>query len=253
MPTVRLLAAMAIACGFVTAPPVRADFPIAEAGKPACTIVAAERFRPQANDLAGYLAKITGATIPVVADAAAAAGTPMIVLESVDRVPGASDRVTARQAYRIQASDTTLRLTGGSDFGVTYAVWGLLEDHLGCRFYSFTGNSQPAFEIVPPRATLALSAVDDLQEPAFMQRNFIWWPASAGWVVKNRGGGYPGDNTAASVLMASHNFYKLLPPDGWFKEHPEWAPLTDGKREPHWAMGFCYSNPALAAAVAGAW
>jgi sulfatase modifying factor 1 len=250
MPSLRLVVALVVAGILPGAAIGRADFPIAADGKPACAIVAGEAFKQQAGDLAGYLAKITGATIPVVADVAAAAGRPVIILEKVERVPGSSTKVTARQAYRITADATTLRLTGGSDFGVTYAVWGLLEDHLGCRFYTFQGNSQPGFEIVPQRPALALPAVDDFQEPAFMQRSFIWWPASSGWVVKNRGGGYPGDNTHASVLMASHNFYKLLPPDTWFKDHPEWAPLTDGKREPHWAMGFCYSNPDLAVAMA---
>jgi formylglycine-generating enzyme required for sulfatase activity len=233
-----------------------ADFPVAENGQPKCVVVAGAEFANQAKNLTDYLAAITGAKIPVVASEAAAQGQPAIILEKVAKVPGSSAKVTARQAYRIKADDKTLRLTGGSDHGVTYAVWGLLEDHLGCRFYTFKGNSQPDFEIVPKKATLAVGKLDDFQEPAFMQRGFIWWPASDGWVVKNRGGGYPGDNTAWSTLMAVHNFYKLMPPDdgndmagvarkGWFKDHPEWAPLTDGKRQPSWAMGFCYSNPEL--------
>lgn len=240
---------------------VCADFPVAVDGQPKCVVVAGAEFVNQARDLTGYLGQITGAKIPVVSNTAAANGQPAIILEKVDKVPGASAKVTARQAYRIKADDKILRLTGASDFGVNYAVWGLLEDHLGCRFYTFKGNSQPDFEIVPSRPTLAVGKLDDLQEPAFLQRGFIWWPASEAWVVKNRGGGYPGDNTAASVLMAHHNFYKLLPPDdgndlagvarkGWFKDHPEWAPLTNGKREPSWAMGFCYSNPDLPKALA---
>jgi len=233
----------------------RADFPIAENGQPKCVVVAGAEFAKQAKDLTGYLEQITGAKIPVVANEAAANGQPSIVLGKVDKVPGSSARVTARQAYRIKADDKTLRLTGGSDFGVSYAVWGLLEDHLGCRFYS-GARGQQWFEVVPKKPTLAIGKLDDFQEPAFMQRNFIWWPGSDEWVAKNRGGGYPGDGTCNSTLSAGHNFYKLMPPDdgkdqagiarkGWFKEHPEWAPLTDGKRLPSWAWGFCYSNPEL--------
>ena len=122
-----------------------ADFPVAENGQPKCVVVAGAEFANQAKNLTDYLAAITGAKIPVVADAAAAQGQPAIILEKVDKVPGSSAKVTARQAYRIKADDKTLRLTGGSDHGVTYAVWGLLEDHLGCRFYTFKGNSQPDF------------------------------------------------------------------------------------------------------------
>lgn len=233
----------------------RADFPIAADGQPKCVVVAAAEFTGQAKSLAAYLEAITGAKLPVVADLAAAQGQPAIVLEKVAKVPGASERVTARQAYRITSDDKTLRLTGGSDHGVTYAVWGLLEDHLGCRFYS-GARGQAWFEIVPKKPTLAIGRLDDLEEPAFMQRQFIWWPGAEEWVSKNRGGGYPGDGSANSTLTAGHNFYKLMPPDdgndqagvarkGWFKEHPEWAPLSNGKREPSWAWGFCYSNPEL--------
>ena len=243
-----LLIAFVMSLGATCA--ARADFPVAENGQPKCVVVAAAEFADQAKSLTAYLAQITGAKIPVVADVAAANGQPMIILEKVDKVPGASARVTARQAYRIKADDQTLRLTGGSDHGVTYAVWGLLEDHLGCRFYS-GARGQQWFEIVPKKPTLALGRLDDFQEPAFMQRQFIWWPGAGEWVIKNRGGGYPGDGTCTSVLYAAHSFYKLLPPETWFKDHPDWAPLNlNGKREPSWCQAFCMTNPGLAKALA---
>jgi len=65
-------------------------------------------------------------------------------------------------------------------------------------------------------------------------------------------------------IYGRHNFYHLLPPEdkkdakgnvtvkGWFAEHPEWAPLINGKRAPNWAMAFCYTNPELAKALAEA-
>jgi len=240
-----------------------AEVPLARKGQATAAIVHNGCLQ-QANDLQAYLNQITGAELPLVADAAEAEalGLPgRIVLEKVDKVPGASDKITGSQAYRIKTDGSALRLIGTAEYGLTYAVWGLLEDHLGCRFY--TG----AFEVVPSKPTLALGNIDDFQEPAFMQRMFIWWPGSMPWVVKNRGGGYPGDNSPGSYgshIYGRHNFYQLLPPEdkkdvkgnvttkGWFAEHPEWAPLINGKRAPNWAMAFCYTNPELAKALAEA-
>jgi hypothetical protein len=98
----------------MTATTTRADFPIAENGQPKCVVLAGAQFANQAKHLTAYLEQITGAKSPVVADAAAANGQPVIILEKVDKVPGSSAKVTARQAYRIKVDDKMLRLTGGS-------------------------------------------------------------------------------------------------------------------------------------------
>ncbi|MFW6163290.1 MAG: DUF4838 domain-containing protein, partial [Planctomycetota bacterium] len=238
---------------------------LARDGKPVATIVAGGQAGP-AEALADYLQQITGAKLPVVPTRTEdLKGQPLIVLEKVARLPGASDRATARQAYRIATDGDVLRLTGASDLAVEYAVWGLLEDYLGCRFYSFRakglGYAGRGHEVVPRQPTVVLGDIDDVQEPAFAQRGFIFWlPAARGpWVHKNRGGGFPADTVAAG-----HNFYKLLPPrdvkrrgelvrKGLFDDHPEWYPLNKaGERKPTWSMGLCGTNEALARALAEA-
>ena len=218
----------------------------------------------QARELQSYLYKITGATLTLLekADASTTPDQPAILLEVVSRVPGASDKLTARQAYRLKTSANRLTLTAATELGLTYAVYGLLEDHLGCRFYTFQARglsyAGAGYEIVPRKPTLVLPKMDDLQEPAFLQRDFIFWPGSESWVLKNRGGGFPGDTTKTEfgrpghTITGGHNFYKLLPPETWFKEHPEWAPLRNGKRQTDGNMPFCYSNPEVAEALAGA-
>lgn len=244
--------------------PLRADVPIADKGQPQAAIVHTG-CTGAAEDLQRYLKKITGAALPLAADAAAADALKLpgrIVLEKVDTVPGASERITGRQAYRIRTDGSTLRLIGTPEYGITYAVWGLLEEHLGCRFYAM----DESYEIVPQRPTLTLGTIDDFQEPAFMQRMFIFWPGSMPWVVRNRGGGWPADNSPASYgqhIYGQHNFYHLVPPQdqkndkgdvvrkGWATAHPEWAPMVNGRRiGPTGDFGFCYSNPELAKALA---
>jgi len=243
----------------VASRPVVGAVPIARDGMPAATIVYHENEKA-AKDLAEYLKKITGAEIPLAAAITdELKGKPLVVLEKLDIVPGSSNRATASQAYRIKTEGNVLRLTGGSELGVQYAVWGLLEDHLGCRFYTFRAKglsyAGPGHEIVPRRPTLTLEAIDDLQEPTFAQRGFIYWLGSYRWIVQNRGAGYPA-TTISGDVSAAHNFYDLLPPKdrrtnrgqrkGLFAEHPDFYALNKaGVREPDWSMGLCGTNPEL--------
>ncbi len=258
--------ALSLACLIL---PARAAVPIAAAGQPRAVVVAAAEDKAAAAALTNYLFKIAGAAVPVVTNAAGIpAGHSAIVLARVEKVPGASDRATGRQAYRIKTDGNRLTLSASSDLGLTYAVYGLLEDHLGCRFYTFKAKGLsyggPGHEIVPKKETLELPAIDDFQEPAFAQRGFIFWMGSYPWIVQNRGAGYPADKTSGA-LAAGHNLYDLLPPEdkknnkgellkpGLFKDHPEWYPLNrEGKREPGWSMGLCGTNPDLPKALAAA-
>jgi formylglycine-generating enzyme required for sulfatase activity len=217
------------------------------------------KVKPAINELRDYLKQITGADFPTVATLAEAGGKPTIVLEVVAKLPGASARATATQAYRITATPQRLTLTAASPMALHYAVYGLLEDHLGCRFYTFIstglGYGGRGREVVPKQTRLMLPAFDDLQEPAFANRGFIYWMGSYPWILQNRGIGTPGDHVSGG-LGAGHNLYHLLPPDdrkdgdvvvpGLFKTHPEFYPLNHaGKRQQDWSYGICGTNPEL--------
>jgi len=239
------LAAAALWCTLAGC--AQADVVLATDGKSDATIVH-NGHEKQAVVLQDYLEKITGAKLPLAEKADAVAdGRPIIVLEEVDKVPGASDRATARQAYRIRTDGNRLRLSAAADLGVTYAVYGLLEDHLGCRFYTqkswlgwWRGHG---YEIVPARPTLALGKLDEVKEPAFAIRNFMIWytrPEAPTFAIMNRGGGLP-----KHTVNAGHTLYKYLPPDKYFKDHPEYYSLVGGKRKHTWSMGICGTNEEL--------
>lgn len=124
------------------------------------------------------------------------AGRPAVVLQVVERVPGASDQATAKQAYRLHTEGDRLYLTAATDLGLTNAVWGFLEDHLGCRFSSYAARPfskylGPKFEVLPQQRRLRLGKLDDLQEPAFQLRGFAYYLSLGEWLLKNRGGGPP--------------------------------------------------------------
>ncbi len=232
--------------GLMIASSAYGALPLARDGK-ALAVIVHNGHTNQAASLHEYLQKITGADFDRVATSAEAGERPAIILETVKKIPGSSNRPEiAMQAYRIASDDKSARLSGGSEIGLTYAVWGFLEDHLGCRFYISKG-----FEVVPSKPTLAIDKIDDFQQPAFAQRGFVWSTGLYPWVLKNRGAGYPADKTSGD-LRATHNLHNLLPPSKLFAEHPEFYPLNnDGKR---WqgAMGICGTNPDLPAYLAAA-
>ena len=241
----------ATTAGFaLTGTNARAAVEIARDGKTKAVIVE-NGFKDSAASLQEYLKKMTGAEPRIVADEKAVpAGAPRIVLQKVARIDGSSDGETARQAYRIETEGNILRLSGASDKAVDYAVWGLLEDHLGCRFYTaraqFMKYLGPGLEIVPTRATVSLDKINDFQEPAFASRGYVWLNPAPDWRRKNRLGGYPSEE-----INSGHNFYGFLPPATYFATHPEWYPLgRDGKRQPHDSMGLCATDEALAQEMA---
>ncbi len=247
--TLALFAATTAGLG-LTGTNARAAVEIARGGQTKAVIVE-NGFKDSAASLQEYLKKMTGAEPRIVADEnAVPAGAPRIVLQKVARIDGSSDGATARQAYRIQTQGNVLRLSGASDKAVDYAVWGLLEDHLGCRFYTartqFMKYLGPDLEVVPTRATVSLDKINDFQEPAFAMRGYVWLAPAPDWRRKNRLGGYPNE-----PVNGNHNFYGFLPPATYFGPHPEWYPLgRDGQRKPQDAMGLCATNEALAQEMA---
>ena len=119
--------------------PAQAEVRLVRNDQPAACIVHNGNLHP-AKELQEYLQRISGVELPLAANKAAAEALKLpaqIVLDVIDSVPGASQRATARQAYRLKTVANRLTLTAASELGVQYAVWGLLEDHLGCRFLHF--------------------------------------------------------------------------------------------------------------------
>ncbi len=215
--------------------------------------------KPAVEELRDYLRQITGAELPLVATIEEAGDRPAIVFEVVDKVPGASDRETGVQAYRLKTDGNRLIVTAAEALGLHNAVYGLLEDHFGCRFYTckrrFGGSGTvfyegPGFEVVPERPTLTLADIDELQEPSFASRGLIFAMGSYPWILKNRAIGR-GDHVSGA-RASGHTMYHILNPEdrkrgdtilakGLFAEHPEIYPLTkDGERQPDsYNMGIC--------------
>lgn len=183
---------------------------IARDGEPAATIVT-HGHDDAAAALRDYVQKITGAELPLSADGEGVTGHT-IVLRTVEAVPGASDAKTAEQAYRITATDDRLTLTAGSALGLDYAVYGLLQDHLGVSFLT------PEYEHIPQRPTLAVEPMDEVQEPAFTHRSlflFHWGRSDAQEAYARKNRHYPasGDPVASGHTYQKYKWSQNCPLD----------------------------------------
>ena len=185
---------------------------IATDGRAQATIVHHGQVKP-ARVLAEYIKKISGG-VPALAETNDKNAETVIELRLLEKVPGTSDRLTAEHAYRLTTNGDRLLITAQSELGLEYAVYGLLQDHLGVGFYSET------YEYVPGDPDLALPKLDELQEPAFYHRNpmhFQWSPATGNatkvYARKNRE--FP---PSGSPHNASHTFRKY----GTHKNCPLW-------------------------------
>ncbi|MFW6132436.1 MAG: DUF4838 domain-containing protein [Planctomycetota bacterium] len=193
---------LVVACGIVLGGVgcTVADVPIAADGEPQAVIVH-NGHEKQAGELQAYLKKITGAELPLSATGEAAPeGLAAVELRVVDKLPGASDKRTGDHAYRLRTRDGSLRLTAQSALGLDYAVYGLLQDHLGVGFYSET------YEYIPDRPGLTVGELNELSEPAFYGRGMNLWAERkrmADWSRKNRQ--YP---PGGKAIVSGHNFQR---------------------------------------------
>ena len=229
--------AMIVACG-CSLVGWRGAFVVAKDGDARCAIVS-NGFKEQADELAAYFAKITGAHFDVVATREAAGARPVVVLEQGEAADDADEWVRA-QSYRIESSAQELKIVSPHALGLAYGVYGLLADHCGVRFFT------PTFETVPAAKTLEL-CVRETKKPDFRWRGYTWWAfAKRKWVKKNRGGGLPTEG-----ISADHSLYRWIKASENFKTHPEWFAMdAHGTRKLDGAMGICGTNPELAKELA---
>lgn len=220
-------------------PATAGDLTLAEEGKSAYRIVVADdasaSTRHGAEELQKFLAEITGATLPIVS-----AGEPMTEKEIIlgenahlEKLAAAIDfAALGREGYVLRTVGNHLVIAGGAQRGNLYGVYGLLEDHLGCRWFA------PGVSRIPKQSRLVLKTLDERQVPVLEYREPFTFDCFDGdWCARNR------MNSSAARLDAPHGgkiqfgpgffchtFNGLVPPDQYFDTHPEYFSLVDGKR-----------------------
>ncbi|MDO4571341.1 MAG: DUF4838 domain-containing protein [Planctomycetia bacterium] len=218
---------------------------LAEEGKTTYVIVlpieANAVVRNAAEELKSTLEKITGAEFPIVSENEIPGGAALLCV---------GDSQTARElfdgvdfdAFRydeilILSRGKNILLTGHERRGALYAVVSFLEDTLGCRWWTSTES------FIPQCPTLSIPAQNLRYAPQLIYRESFYRDAfEEKFAVRSKCNGNmarisPEWGGHHRFVHFVHSFYPLIPPEEYFKEHPEWFSEIDGVRKagyPDW-------------------
>lgn len=199
-----------------------------------------------AEELQAFIKQISGATLPLVADNQPAEKKE-IVIGSGPRLAAAGVVVDwkrlGRDGYVLKTVGDKLFIIGSNQLGALYGVYGFLEDHLGCRWFSSTVSR------IPEQKTIRLGQIDEVQVPAFEFREVYYAdlmaPDFAARLRLNGNASTMKDHAMTIERHAGwatwcHTAFSFVPPGKYFKEHPEYYSLTGGRRQ---QTQLCFSNP----------
>ncbi len=247
---------------------------IARDGQALATIVIPDAATPTeqfaAEELRSYLAQISGAELVIETQGAATDSPRILVGRTLEGEP-VREALAGEdpEAFAVRTVGDDLVLVGASDRGTLYAVYDFLEQDLGCRWL---GPSE-LWEEIPSLATIEIGEVNRVERPAMTWRFLsmtrggtegTWNQDCMSWAVKSKiniGSGWPQQELPDSYVqrggfrawMSPHVLHRILDPNKYFDEHPEWYALVNGERKRMPKAGFqqiCSTNPEVIEKVA---
>jgi len=235
------------------------DLVLAEKGESAFRIVVADDASPStkyaAEELQHWLKEMTGAELPMMS-ANIALGVPVQALHEIILADAGNPHLAAlqvdidfaklgKEGYVLRTAGPHLIIAGSGVRGTLYGVYGLLEDHLGCRWFT------PTVSRIPKIDRLVLPALDETKIPRLEYREpFVKDCFDGDWCARNRV-----NSNAASLTEKHggkityfgfvHTFAELVPPAKYYAEHPEYFSLVNGQRMDGYAQLCCTNEDVI--------
>jgi Domain of unknown function (DUF4838)/Glycosyl hydrolase family 67 N-terminus len=131
--------------------------------------------------------------------------------------------------YSYKNKDNNFIIAGGSRKGLLYGVYDLLE-FLGFRKYT------PDYTFIPKKNSILLPKNDTIVVPVFKYRttSYLWKSSNSEFLDWHK------QSSRDDWGLFVHTFKVLMPPQKYYKTHPEYFSLIDGKRLP--TTELCLSN-----------
>jgi len=187
-----------------------------------------------AREFQVFFRKITGADIAVEFDNTAFTGSEIIIGNNSHLKQTGVEIDFGKlgdEGYVIKTSGNHLVIAGGPLRGNLFGVYGLLEDHLGCRWFTSEVSR------IPKRRKLTLPEIDETKIPVFEWRfPYTTECFDPDWSARNRMNGSRkltpkhGGYVKMWNNKGGHTFQIFLPPKKYFDKHPEYFALVKGKR-----------------------
>jgi hypothetical protein len=222
---------------------------LAEQGRSSYIIVIADNAPPAiryaADELQKFVEQMSGAKLPIVGDGKPPAEDEILLGPSkrLRQVAEVNLGGLGPEGYVIRTVGRRLVIAGGPPRGTLYGVYGLLEDHFGCRWFT------PALSRIPQHERLTIGPLDERRIPQLEYREpFIFECFDGDWCARNRVNSSEGrllPKHGGKICFGDgffvHTFARLVPPEKYFTAHPEYFSLINGKRV-HQNAQLCTTN-----------
>jgi hypothetical protein len=213
------------------------EIELARDGRSNYTLVLSRNATPSetraADELQRFLEEMTGARLPITTELAAGGGNWVFVgrSEAVDTLkPGIPFGVLGPEGFALKTLGRHLVIAGGRERGTMYGVSTFLEK-LGCRWFTREVSR------IPRLTAVTVPTLNEIHQPAFEYRlPYATEALDKNWAARNKvngGLGFPLDASAGGSIQYYpfvHSFFKLIPPNKYFADHPEYFSLIDGAR-----------------------
>jgi hypothetical protein len=200
-----------------------------------------------AKELQQYVAKISGAQLPISKNLNVAGPKIFVGYNAVvGKIIGTRKIPADYEGFTYRCVGKNLLIYGGSGRGTMYGVFRFLEQQLGVRWYT------PEITKVPQQSTWSFdSKLKHSEQPAIGYRYSNYYVAGkfATWSAHNEENmkWVPVENEYGNLeaYWNCHTMGQLISSDEFFKDHPEYFALRDGKRINNGQL--CLSNPKVLA------
>jgi hypothetical protein len=212
---------------------------------------ASDTIKHAASEFKTFLNQISGADIPIIMDDQPATNHEILIGNNrhlqQSKTPIDIDKMN-EDGFIIFTDDKHLTIVGGQDQATLYGVYTFLEKYLGCRWYSSEVSYTPKCDYITDDITI--EPINDIQMPKLKFREVYYADAmESDFSARQK------LNGNASIIQNGklarekhrgwgtwcHTFYVFVPSEKYFKEHPEYFSLINGKREPNSQL--CLTNP----------
>ena len=210
-----------------------------------------------AEELKRFLGEISGADFPIAFDTEPRKDEEIIIgknghFDALLPESGIDLSSLGTEGVWLKAVGQTLILAGSDVRGALYAVYQLLDEHLGCRWFT----AEDSF--IPKRPTLTLpdGFEDRFVPPLEFRDPYMYGYNDGAFYSRNRcnaesGQLGPAEGGKVTYARFVHSMQELVPPNEYFAEHPEYFALRidengNGVRQNGYAQP-CLTNPEVLA------
>lgn len=190
-----------------------------------------------AEELQKYVQEISGAKLNIINDSEPESQFEILIGRN-NRLKTLGLNINldslALDGFTIRTVNDRLIIVGGTKKGSLYGVYTLLDKYLGCKMYT------PDDIYIPKKSDITIPEINITEIPKLLYRELHLPSARSSQLFCDWHGLNHYSEREKTYGTFVHTMFKYLPPDKYFKKHPEYFSEINGIRVP---QQLCLSNP----------